>query len=268
MIKISVILPAYNAEKYIGKAIDSILNQSLKDFELIIIDDDSADATYKIAERYKLQDNRIKLFKNEKNLGIAGNRNKGISLATGKYIVWQDADDISRFNRLEMQYAYMEENPLIGISGGSIEIFNEKGTLGTRAYPSEDIDIRKKIFKYSPIAQPASIIRREIFKIIGSYNLEYPPAEDLDMTFRIGEFYKLGNIDKVIIDYRDNQKSATYTSINKMERNSILIRNKYKKSKSYKVSLGDYIFFILHQISINFIPVGLKIRIFNMMRNF
>ena len=99
-------MPAYNAEKYISEAIKSILNQTFKDFEFIIIDDGSIDRTWKIIQKYAKKDDRVIALKNEKNLGIAVNRNKLVSMARGKYIIWQDSDDISLPYRIEKQYNF------------------------------------------------------------------------------------------------------------------------------------------------------------------
>lgn len=264
-VKLSVVMPAYNAELYIEESITSILNQDFQSFELIILDDKSLDGTLEIILKYAEIDNRIRVYRNEINLGIAGNRNKGVLLAKGKYIVWQDADDISYPQRLSLQYEYMEKNNLVGISGGSIEIFNERENLGIRRYPIQDSKIRQKLFRYSPIAQPASIVRRNVLLDIGLYNESFPPAEDLDMTFRIGRKYLLGNIEQVVLKYRDNNQSATYKSINRMERVSLAIRWNYRNF--YKAGVVDYIFFIAHYLSLMFLPVGLKIRLFNMIRN-
>jgi glycosyltransferase involved in cell wall biosynthesis len=109
MPKISVIMPTYNAEKYLREAMDSILAQSFKDFELIVINDCSADGTEQIVLSY--QDPRIVYLKNEKNLGVAGTLNRGLQVANGKYIARMDSDDRSVPERFEKQLAYLEENP-------------------------------------------------------------------------------------------------------------------------------------------------------------
>ena len=108
--KISVIMPVYNTASFLKEAIDSILNQTFIDFEFIIIDDFSDDWSYEILKNYQEKDNRIKLFRNEKNMWISFTRNKLISLTSTNYILSQDSDDISLDNRLELSYNFLENN--------------------------------------------------------------------------------------------------------------------------------------------------------------
>ena len=116
---VSVLMPAYNAEKYIAEAIESILNQTYENFELIIADDASTDKTWSIICNYNNNDKRIVAVRNNKNLYIAGNRNKLVSLARGKYIAWQDADDISYRKRLERQVNLWKKTRMLGFVGGT-----------------------------------------------------------------------------------------------------------------------------------------------------
>ena len=146
--KVSVVTPAYNAEKFLAKAIESILCQSYQDFEYIIIDDCSTDGTWKMIQDYAKKDKRIIAITNQKNLGIAGNRNRGVSLAKGKYLVWQDADDISLPRRIEKQVAFMDKHLKVGICGGSLQFFDQNGLKEKRKYASDDKTLRSKIFRY------------------------------------------------------------------------------------------------------------------------
>lgn len=265
--KVSVITPAYNTEKYVSEAIESILNQTLGNFEYIIIDDCSTDDTWKIIQEYAKKDARIIALKNEKNLGIAGNRNRGLREAKGKYIVWQDADDISIPQRIEHQYNFMEKNPQVGILGGYLQFFNENGNLSIRKYRPDDASLRKTIFRYSPVAQPSAIVRKKCFDEFGMYDLEMPPAEDLDMSFRIGSKYKFANLREVLVRYRESSGSATFTKLKKIELNTINIRKKYSKGYGYKMSLSDKIYNFLQYLSIYVIPPRIKIWLFDFMRN-
>jgi glycosyltransferase involved in cell wall biosynthesis len=265
--KVSVLMPAYNAEKYIREAIESILHQSFRDFEFIIIDDCSTDKTWEIIQEYSKSDQRIIILQNEKNLGIAGNRNKLKKLAIGEYVAWQDADDISVNTRIEKQVAYMDDNLELGICGGFLQFFNSKGNLHIRKYKESDGDIRKNIFRFSPVAQPGAIIRKSVLDEMGDYDLNYPPAEDLDMSFRIGRKYKFANLQEVVIKYRENDNSATFTKLKTIELKTISIRLRYADDKFYKMKFSDHFYSILQYISIFIIPAKFKIFLFGCLRN-
>lgn len=263
---VSVIIPAYNAEKYLAEAIESVLTQSFKNYELIIIDDGSSDRTNEVISRYTARDSRIVALKNPANLGIAATRNHGLKIATGKYVAWQDADDISMPDRLQVQVDFLDLHPDVGIVGGNLEIFSGNSVVEMRKYPEEDSEIRKCIYKYSPIAQPSAMIRADLFKRAGNYDLKLPPAEDLDMTFRIGAFSKLANLPVTLIKYRISDGSATSMMSRKMELNSLKIRFKYASVDGFQMSIGDLVFNVLHFISIWLIPFSVKIYLFRLFR--
>ena len=121
--KISVVMPAYNAENYIREAIDSILAQTFRDFEFLIIDDGSTDHTVEIIRSYS--DSRIRLYQNERNMGVAATLNRGLDLARGEYIARMDADDISLPERFAKQAAYMDAHPDVAVCGSNIILFSE-----------------------------------------------------------------------------------------------------------------------------------------------
>ena len=124
MPKVSVVMPAYNAEKYIGEAIESILNQTFRNFEFIIINDGSVDRTKEIIQEY--DDPRIVLLENDKNSGIVVTLNKGVDAATGEYIARMDADDIALSNRIEQQVMFLNTHRNIGVVGSALQIFGEE----------------------------------------------------------------------------------------------------------------------------------------------
>ena len=133
---VSIILPCYNAQLFLNKAIDSILKQTYNNFELICIDDCSTDKTAEILKYYESLDSRIKVYTNKKNLKIAETLNIGLQHAKGKYIARMDADDISIPNRIELQVSFLEKDDSIGICGGQCKVINEidvcTGKLSTK----------------------------------------------------------------------------------------------------------------------------------------
>jgi glycosyltransferase involved in cell wall biosynthesis len=260
-------MPAYNAEKYIGEAIESILNQTYKNFEFIIVDDASTDNTWRIIQKYAKKDKRIIIDKNKTNLYIAHNRNKLVKMALGKYIAWQDADDISVKDRLQKQVEFMDSHPEVGIVGGHLKFFDEKGSTSIRKYALDDQSLRKTIFRYSPVAQPTAMIRKECFKKVALYNPKYPPAEDIDMSFRIGRYWQFANLQQVTLLYREHFISATFKRLKKIEFSTLEVRYANANKFGYRMSFFDKFFNLLQYMSIYVIPPYTRIKMFNFFRN-
>lgn len=263
---VSVVMPAYNSEKYISEAIESVLNQTFKDFEFIIIDDGSTDKTWEIIQEYAKKDERIIAFKNEKNLNNYATRNKGIKISKGKYIVWQDSDDISFPERLQKQVDFMEKNIEVGICGSYMQVFTDEKDLNIRKYSIDDKDLRKDIFKFSPIAQPAAIIRKSCYEKVGYYDDRFDATQDLDMTFRIGNEFKLANIPEVLIRYRVHPDSVTYKKVNKQIQNALRIRRKYYSGYNYEIDLSGRIACTVAWC-MQFMPVGVVYKVFELFRS-
>lgn len=265
--KISVVMPAHNTGRYIKDAIDSILNQTFTDFEFIIIDDCSTDDSYRIIKEYLNKDDRIILFRNEKNLGIASTRTKGTLCARGKYIVTMDSDDISLPTRLEKQYKYLEAHKDCGVVGSHVEMFNGNNEIvGTKKFQENDIDLRKRIFLYSPVVQPAAMVRKEVFDNIGYYDPKYVNASDLDFWFRLGTKYKFSNIQEVLLRYRIHNGSITVNNLKRLEKVTLDIREKYSKGYGYSMSLFDKIINWCIR-NTGFVPYDFKMWLFYFIRS-
>lgn len=208
MPKISVIMPACNAEKYIGEAIESILNQTFKDFEFIIINDGSTDSTKKIIENYK--DPRIKLINHDSNKGIYTSRNEGLRIVKGEFIVDFDSDDISLKTRLEEQLDFMVKNSEIALVGSWIELIDiDKNKSYIMKYTCDPTVIRwEQIFK-NQISNSASFFRRDLLEEVGYFNEKYRYAADFDFWSRIIRKYRVANIPKVLIKQKIHKESIT-----------------------------------------------------------
>ena len=199
MLKISVILPAYNAELYIREAIDSILNQTEPDFEFLIFNDGSTDATDKIIKSYN--DDRI-VYKNEEtNIGHLDLLNEGLSIAKGKYIARMDADDVALPNRFEEQFNYLEAHPDVGICGSWYEQIGDETGIYKKPVTFEEIQYH--LFYGCPLTHPTVMMRNEFLK---KYNLKYDKkyyyAEDHEFFFRSSFHFKLVNLPIVLLKYR------------------------------------------------------------------
>lgn len=261
--RISVVMPVYNAEKYLSPAIESILKQSFKDFEFIIIDDASQDRSGKIIWEYAAGDDRIIVRRNDKNMKLSRTLNRGIELSRGEYIARMDADDIALIDRLEKQAAYMDKNITVGISGGTMNIINAPGkTIGIRRYHTSDASIRRHIFRYSPFSHPTVMIRKAVLQKAGLYNPDFNPAEDYELYFRIGVYSRFGNLPDSLIYYRIVPKSMTTGFTRAMELKTLAIRKKAVQDYGYRMTLGDTIYLIMQYISVYIIPYSIKIWLF------
>ncbi|MBM3210404.1 glycosyltransferase [Candidatus Saccharibacteria bacterium] len=263
--RVSVIIPAYNAEAYISNAIQSIVEQTFQSFEVIIIDDASSDTTYDIARAWNLRDTRVQVYRNKKNLGIGANRSKGIELAKGEYICWQDADDISLPNRLEQQVSFLDAHKDVGIVGGFITLFDSHGDIATRKYNKNDKELRENIFKYNPVAQPAAMCRAECYRTVGLYKADYTVSEDLEMLFRIGTKYKFGNVQEVVLKYRQLDNSLTKSNLKKMEQATLRLRKQYRHHSAYHFSIADWLFNVGQRCTV-WMPLSLRMKLFTLIR--
>lgn len=197
---ISVILPVYNGEKFLRKAIDSILKQTYKNFELIIINDGSTDKSAAIIE--SISDSRIKVINNRNNLRLPRSLNIGISLAKGEYIARMDADDICLPERLEKQFNFLETNKDVGVCGTNISIIDENETILTdRVWGDNNPPIEWSLLWENPIAHSTVMIRTNIIKRDELFYREIY-SEDSDLWCRLALKTRIKRINDVLLLYR------------------------------------------------------------------
>lgn len=203
MPKVSVILPVYNCDQYIFETIQSVLNQTFADFELLIVDDCSTDKTVAIIKQF--DDDRIQLILKEKNTGYTDSLNYAISIAKGQYIARMDGDDICVSTRFEKQVAFLDANPTIILCGSAIQII---GTNTVLRHPSNHEAIKVKLCFGSSFYHPSVMGRIEVFQA-NPYDKKYEPAEDYDLWTRLVFQGELSNLEEVLLLYRvhDNQVS-------------------------------------------------------------
>ena len=199
--RVTVLLSVYNGERFLAEAIDSILCQSYKDYEFIIIDDASTDSTPEILKRYARKDSRIKIVTNPVNLRLAASLNKGISLASGELIARMDADDVSLPDRLEKQVAFMQANPNVSICGTALSVYGSPDTIWLP--PLDDHSIRAMLFFESCLYHPTVVMRKRLFNDF-SYSSSMLPAEDYDLWSRFAEREEIifANLPDPLLRYR------------------------------------------------------------------
>lgn len=205
--KISVILPYYNARVYLKEAVDSILEQTFTDLELILIDDGSDDGSSQIVE--PIVDKRIVRMKNETNLGLADSLNRGIDIARGEFIARMDADDISLPSRLKAQIDYMEKNPAVGILSTAYREIDQKGSVvGRQANPKNHNLIAWMFLFGNPIMHPGVLMRRDCVVEVGGYQLK-GPAQDRELWLRLLGKTKFVNLPEELYIKRYHSASVT-----------------------------------------------------------
>jgi glycosyltransferase involved in cell wall biosynthesis len=212
-------MPAFNAAKYLHEAIDSILAQTRPDFELLVLDDGSTDATPAIARRHAERDARVRLVRRP-NRGMANSLNELLGMARGRYVARMDADDVALPRRFEMQVRFLEDEPAVVCVGGAFELIDEKGRyLTTLKCPTSDDEIQRMILAgRGAIAHPAAMMRTEALRRIGGYDACYDPADDIDLWLRLGEAGALANLEEPVLRYRLHSASVSERQADKQLR--------------------------------------------------
>lgn len=203
---LSVVMAAYNAEPFIGKAIESVLRQTLTDLELIIVEDGSTDETWKVVRAWALRDDRIKAMRNERNMGISGSLNRGVGAALANLVGRLDADDVAVLHRFERQVAVMNDSPDVVVVGSSaLHIDENDEVLGlSAAGPTSAADFRslRARGEITMVLDGTSVIRRDIFERVGGYNSELPAAAEVDLHCRMAAYGIVLSIDEPLLLYR------------------------------------------------------------------
>jgi glycosyltransferase involved in cell wall biosynthesis len=218
---ISVVMPVYNGERHLKEAIDSILSQTIINFEFIILNDGSKDKTAEIVQSYS--DPRIRYIKNENNLQIAKTLNKGIQLAKGKYIARMDADDISLPSRFEIQVNFLEKNPSIGLVGSFYKKFGTDDK--TIKLPTSNDEIRVHMLFNNPFGHPTVMFRRDIVQINNLYYDNYRAAQDYYYFYCFSKLTQLANINQVLLRYRVHHEQISTAKIHEQKKNADQIRS-------------------------------------------
>ena len=209
---VSVVFPCRNAERYIRAALESILEQSYRELEILVIDNASVDTTPEIVAGYAAQDGRIKYLGNETDLGIAGSLNRGLRAATGEFIARMDADDIAMPERIAKQVAYLEANPECVICGTNIIIINaEDERIGRRDFATADEDIKRGMLIDIPFCHPATMFRRRAVAEGGVfYDEQWRTVEDRDFWLRLADHGQYANLPEDLMLYRISETSMKY----------------------------------------------------------
>ncbi|MBP7055329.1 MAG: glycosyltransferase [Candidatus Omnitrophica bacterium] len=206
----SVIMSVFNTEAYLAQAIDSVLNQTYRDFEFIIVNDGSTDHTLNMLEEYKKKDDRIVLMDNRKNIGVAKSLNIALNACRGKYVARMDPDDISLPGRLLAQITYMNANPDVGLLGSCVKSIDEKGRVtGAWAYPCDDLSIKWRLLFSNAFAHPSVVYKRGIVLGFGGYNEYIGSGIDFDLWVRMSASTRMHGLKEFLVLWRTHPESMT-----------------------------------------------------------
>ncbi len=229
---VSVIMACYNAGECVQQAIDSILRQSYCNFEFIIIDDGSSDNTFHILNKNKTLDDRITIWRNEKNLGLSASLNKAIALCNGTLIARMDADDEAVLDRLQKQVNFMNEHVEVDILGTSVftrdQVGAERGPV--IQMPTEHDQIINRIFRKTLVLHPTIMLRSKVYKDLGQYDPSIRWAEDADLWYRIYDQVKWANLAEPLLIYTVKKRLNGKIVINNL-------RVKYRNLKKRGITL-------------------------------
>lgn len=239
MTKVSVIIPTYQSEAYISQAIESVLKQSYKDFEIIIVDDGSKDNTDKILKTYS-SNNFIKMIF-QKNQGPSTARNRGINESSGEYIAFLDSDDIWLPDKLEKQIKVMENDPLIGLVYSDTYFFDSEKIWPKTSFrfqiPGKG-SVFNTLFVENFIPLLTVIIRRTCMDANNLFNSEFEPAEDYDLWLRVSQKMKIAYVNEPLAKYRVHPKQAS-SKAEKMLSNLIRMKENIIEDGTVREKLSD-----------------------------
>ena len=208
---VSVLMSVFNQAAFLLDAVASILEQTYRDFEFIIINDASTDSSPEQLEQMRLQDTRIRLFHNAQNLGLTRSLNLGLEFVQGIYIARMDADDIALAERLEKQVAFMDRHTEIGVCGTWVQTMGET-SRSVWQYPTDDQSIRCHLLFESALAHPSVMLRRSLLKSVAlTYDPTFRYAQDYEFWTRLSQKTQLANIPEVLIYYRVHSEQVGKT---------------------------------------------------------
>ncbi len=255
-------MPNYNAWKYISEAIESVLNQNFDNFEFIIVDDGSTDESREIIESYALKDKRVIFLKNPKNLGIAPSLNRAIKIAKWEYIARVDSDDKAHKDWLKTVYTKIISDSHFGVCGTNLNIVDIDWKIKyLKEYPQTNQECRNAIWMRNPFAHNSVIIRKEVLEKVWYYDNDMPFAEDFDLWVRIGQYYRLCNVQEFLISYRMHDANSIDIYQKEMINSTLKVRKKAMKLW-YKIGIFGR-FFYFWTWCMQFVPSKWVLCIFN-----
>lgn len=263
---VSVLMPVYNARRFLPAAVKSIQNQTLTDFEFLIIDDHSTDGSWEMLQRFASKDKRIQLFRNETNKGIVKSLNMIISKTRGKYVARMDGDDIALPDRFAKQVEVLESQPEMVACGGQEYILDEQGTIVAEKYfPTDPKTCYNMLMNVMVIQPPLLMARGEIFRKL-RYDNHIFKNDDISMHFKLLKYGGFTNVDEIIFKYRRVQNSLTHKNPKKVYFLALLVRLNAMLKWGYRPALANVLLAIPETILVSILPNKTVLSLFELIR--
>lgn len=209
MIDTTILISVYNGLHFLPDAVDSVLNQSYRNYIFLIINDGSTDQTAKYLE--SLKDPRIKIINHEKNEGLTKRLGEGLNLTRTKFLARMDADDIALPDRLSNQRQFLISHPEFAAVGCNFQKIDEnENKIGQSDFPTSYEDIKKEIYKKNPFSHSCLFFQTEKLKKAGGYNLNFRYSQDYELMLRLAAFFPVANLKEVYLWDRDNENSISH----------------------------------------------------------
>lgn len=249
-------MPAYNVGDFLRASIDSILNQTYKNFEFIVVNDASTDETSKILNFYKKQDKRIRIFTNKINLGISRSANIAIAEAKGQFIARMDADDIAISDRIEKQVEFLNKHKNAVAVGGQCELIDKDGLkIGEKLFPTDFKHVKQMIFANVPLQQPTLMVNKKLLpKNFVWYDNNFSSAEELELIFKLFKIGEVRNLKDIILKYRIHSMNTSFVNPKKTFYLTLKTRIKAILKYGYKPSAIGILTTIAQSIFILIMP--------------
>lgn len=227
---VSVLMPVHDNARYLAEAVQSVLDQTFRSWELIAIDDGSSDGSLSILEQFASRDARVRVLSNGDNRGIVATRNRAFQEAHPRshYFAILDSDDVCMPGRLQAQVAFLDSHPDHALVGGQTLIIDEDSrVVGRRDYPTDRAALLRVLTRYNPIAQPTAMLRRSAIHDVGVYDPRYPRCQDYDLWLRLASRYAIANLPEDTLKYRISQTQGKSRHLRETLRYTLRIQRRW-----------------------------------------
>lgn len=266
---VSVILPVFNAQDYLVSCLESIINQTYQNWELIAVDDASSDASFFALQEYSKRDGRIKVFWNSENKGVGFTFDRGVSKAKGDFIVRMDADDVSYPERIAKEVKFLQENPDVVAIGGQadlIDIYGQK--IGKKTFPTDSDELYKMLFYAIPMQQSSIMINKSKLPDDFSWGDGWKVAQDLHMYFKLVKYGKIANLEDHLIGYRIHPHGISQRNPKETFRATLRARKLGVLDYGYRPTLKGWMIHATQVLMVYLTPNFLIYPLYNFLRRF